>query len=67
MLSRATPASELVKLLKVTTYIDRQDVSHQILDYLKHQQKVSHLENEELADLYTSLVLVRFGENKAEM
>ena len=31
-----------------------------MLQYLIQAQKVSHLENSELADLYASLVLVRF-------
>jgi len=65
MLSRATPASELVKLLKLTSYLDRQDVSHKLIDYLNHSQKVTHLDNSELADLYSSLVLTTFqGERK---
>ena len=66
-MSRATAASELIKLLKVTAYMDRQDVAHKVLEYLKHAQKVAHLTNEEISDLYTSLVLVRFGNDRVEM
>ena len=59
-LSRATTANELVKMLQVAAYAERQDVCHQTLKYLIQAQKVSHLENSELADLFASLVLVRF-------
>lgn len=48
-----------MKLLKVTTYLDRQDVSHKLIEHLKHSHKIGHLENNEVADLYSSMVLTR--------
>ena len=59
-LSRATSANELVRMLQVSAFSDRQDVAHHVLKYLTQAQKVSHLENSELASLYASLVVVRF-------
>jgi hypothetical protein len=34
VLSHATSAGDLVKMLRVTAYLDRQDVSLKLLDYL---------------------------------
>lgn len=66
ILSNATPASDMAKTLRVTAYLDRQDVSTKLIDYLS-PQKVASLSNEELADLHSSLVLVRFtGESRKQ-
>lgn len=56
-LSNKTDASLLIKLLKVSAFLDNQELSFKLLDYLK--SKVSQLENDEIATLHSSLVLVK--------
>ena len=57
LLSNKTEASVLVQLMRTTAFIDNQELSEKLGDYLK--VKASTLSNEELSQVYASLVLLK--------
>ena len=60
MLSNATTGSDLAKLLKVATNLDRQDVAHKAIEYILKPQRMAEMSNSELTEVLTSLILVKF-------
>ncbi|CDW73947.1 UNKNOWN [Stylonychia lemnae] len=56
-LSNKTDATALVQLLRNAAFLDHQDISSKLLEYLRH--KLSNASNEELSYVFTSLVLLR--------
>jgi hypothetical protein len=55
-LSNKTDGTTLVYLLRTTAFLDNQELAGRLLDYLRN--KLSTLSNEELGQVYASLVLV---------
>jgi len=56
-LSNKTSASSLVSLLRQTAFLDNHELAEKLLGYLKH--KLSQLSNEEISQVYSSLVLLK--------
>ena len=56
-LSNKTDATTLVQLLRTTAFLDNQQLAGKLLEYLK--SKVSQVSNEELCQVYSSLVLLK--------
>lgn len=56
-LSNKTDAATLVKLLRTTAFLDNQELAVRLTAYLR--AKVSQVSNEELAQVYASMVLLR--------
>ena len=56
-LSNKTSPSSLVSLLRQTAFLDNQELADKLLGYLKH--KLSQLSNEEISQVYSSLVLLK--------
>ena len=56
-LSNKTDATTLVQLLKTTAFLDNQQLTQSLTEYIKH--KASQTSNDELAQVYASLVLLK--------
>ncbi|TNV86039.1 hypothetical protein FGO68_gene9977 [Halteria grandinella] len=61
-LSNKTDASKLVRLLRTTAFLDNQQIGTRLVEYLK--TKISQVSNEELAQVYSSLVLLKQTDQK---
>ena len=53
-----TKELKLIKQMAING-INRQDIADELVEYLNHAQKMNDLENSQLTDLYTALVLTR--------
>ena len=55
-LSNKTEAETLVKLIRICAFIEHKQLTGKLLEYLK--PKLSHLENQEISQVFQSLVLL---------
>jgi len=55
-LSNKTEAETLVKLLRICAFIEHDQITSRLVEYLK--PKLNHLDNQELSQIFQSLVLL---------